>query len=72
MTITIRLKTDNAAFHDADAGEKDRDAQEYARNVEVLRILRKWLDRDGFEPCWEQTLHDSNGNRVGSVTVKGK
>ena len=36
MTITIRLKTGNAAFSDPDAGEKDRDAQEYARELRSI------------------------------------
>ena len=59
MTITIRLKTDNAAFED------DRDA-------EVERILRKYLlHGGGFCPGSINVL-DANGNRVGSVTVTGK
>lgn len=60
MTITIRLKTDNAAFADD-------------KSHEVRRILREWLrDVDEARGDLEQTLIDVNGNRVGSVTVRGK
>ena len=71
MTITIRLKTGNAAFTDPDADEKDREAQDAARDTEVSRILHHWLDRwDGSGgPTY---LRDANGNTVGSVTVTGK
>ncbi len=69
MTITIRLKTGNAAFCD----ERDDDSpgnHEYARNQEIERILREWMQsRDRFE---DSTLHDYNGNTVGTVTVRGK
>lgn len=61
MTITISIKTDNAAFGD-DSTDRDR---------EVGRILREWAGRipeDGYGA----TLHDDNGNRVGQVTVRGK
>ena len=57
MTITIRLKTENAAFEDRDA--------------EVTRILREWAARipeDGYGA----KLYDVNGNTVGSVTITGK
>jgi adenosine deaminase len=53
MKITISINTDNAAFEDKDA--------------EVYRILQEWLmsvQRMGLD---DKTLHDSNGNTVGSV-----
>lgn len=61
MTITIKLRTDNAAF------SEDRDA-------EVLRILREWLDSadQSGTPMNVDRLQDFNGNTVGSVTVTGK
>lgn len=71
MTITIKLNTGNAAFCDSDAGETDRDAQQYARDIEASRILRSWalrIPEDGYGA----NLRDSNGNTVGSVTVRGK
>ena len=70
MTITIKIKTNNAAFRDDDAGENDRDAQEYARDEEIRRILMDRLVKDW--PFDSTTLIDSNGNTVGSVTVTGK
>ncbi len=57
MTITIRLKTGNAAFED------DKDA-------EIKRILQERLINDW--PFDRTTLIDANGNTVGSVTVTGK
>ena len=56
MTITIKIKTDNAAFEDKDA--------------EIKRILQKRLVDDW--PFDRNTLVDYNGNTVGSVTVTGK
>jgi hypothetical protein len=58
MTITIKLKTDNAAFEDKDA--------EVARIM--ARICREF-DRYGPQPT---NIRDYNGNTVGSVTVTGK
>lgn len=55
MTITIRLKTDNAAF-------------EENRREEVRRILMEWARCETHGGH----LYDSNGNKVGSVTVTGK
>ena len=69
MTITIRLKTGNAAFTAEDADPGDRYAQDGAREREITRILREWINHEG--PA-DATLHDYNGNRVGSVTVTGK
>jgi hypothetical protein len=58
MTITIRLKTDNAAFDDDCAGEVGAIIQDAIRRVaNGSRVL---------------TLKDSNGNTVGTVTVTGK
>ena len=59
MTITIKLKTDNAAFTE--------------NPQEVYDILNDWLQgwANGDRPN-EGSLKDSNGNKVGEVTVKGK
>ncbi len=56
MTITIKLKTDNAAFADG------------CKEQEVQRILEKWI-AEGYGP---RNLRDYNGNTVGSVTVTGR
>lgn len=56
MTITIRLKTDNAAFED--------------RDTEVTRIVREWLDQCRYRgPLLSMPLRDVNGNTVGSVAL---
>ena len=60
MTITIKLKTDNAAFSEGGGPTP--------RTDEVERIVREWAQR-GIGPA---TLRDYNGNTVGSVTVTGK
>jgi hypothetical protein len=60
MTITIKLKTDNAAFED--------------KHTETLRIIQAWLDdaaRYG-DLLATNILIDYNGNTVGSVRVTGK
>lgn len=60
MTITIKLKTENAAF-----GENTED-----RDQEVARMLRAWAARipeDGYGA----RLYDYNGNKVGTVTLTG-
>ncbi len=56
MTITIKLTTDNAAFSDNPAELRD------ILRIAIAHVLDK-TDR--------ATLRDSNGNTVGSVTVKG-
>lgn len=58
MTITITIKTGNAAF-EPDPG------------TEVARILRDYADE--VEGGWPAggVLLDANGNVVGSVKVKG-
>lgn len=59
MTITIKLKTDNAAF-------------EY-REQEVLRILKEWISGEDGDPVLAfHHLRDINGNTVGTVEVRGK
>ncbi len=58
MTITIKIRTANAAFEDN-------------KDAEVGRILRDWIDGFNLYPTITP-LHDYNGNTVGSVTVKGK
>ncbi len=57
MTITIHVKTDNAAFSD------DPDSEQYTVVRDVLHRIRDG-ERAG-------TLHDSNGNTVGKFTVTG-
>lgn len=56
MTITIKLKTDNAAFQDG------------CKEQEIQNILQDWINSG----CGPRKLRDSNGNTVGSVTVTGK
>lgn len=56
MTITIKLKTDNAAFQDG------------CKEQEIQDILQKWIDA-GWGP---RRLLDSNGNHVGDIKVTGK
>lgn len=58
MTITIKIDTENAAFHPPD-GDRDQ---------EVQNILQKRIDA-GWGP---RRLLDSNGNHVGDITVRGK
>ena len=68
MTITIKLKTDNAAFRD------DNGDNESACLDEIARIVTDWLNHR-IEPLRQvgpQPLYDYNGNAVGSVTVRGK
>jgi hypothetical protein len=58
MTITITIKTDNAAFEDN-------------WDVEVNGILNAamdWLRHRDARPG-EKSLFDSNGNKVGSIVV---
>ena len=63
MTITIKLKTDNAAFEDRDA--------EIGRLVHrVAQRLERGALASGIKES--QALVDLNGNKVGSVTVTGK
>lgn len=61
MTITIKLKTENAAF------EGDRDEA-------IWRIIYEWASGPlyQFRPPGNCQLRDINGNTVGSVTVTGK
>jgi len=62
MTITIRLKTDNAVFQDGN------------RDAEIARIVQTIVSdlNDGGPMNIRTNLRDSNGNTVGSVTVKGR
>lgn len=59
MTITVKIKTDNAAFEEDKHGE-------------INRILMDWIAEDDNLRWVHRSLHDTNGNTVGSVTVKGK
>lgn len=62
MTITIRIKTDNAAFEDDKQGEVTRILTDYLEEVKRLGVLR----------LGDVTLRDYNGNTVGRVNVTGK
>lgn len=57
-SITIKIRTDNAAFDD-DCG-----------NVETARILRNIANRLEEGVSYTRNIMDSNGNCVGSVVVK--
>lgn len=59
MTITIKIATGNEAFSGV------------GRYLELARLMDKAKDAVVGEER-ERVLMDSNGNRVGSVTVKGK
>lgn len=58
MTITIKIDTGNAAFEGDKRGE-------------VMRILADWI-ANGQRGILAAKLYDYNGNRVGSVTLKGE
>lgn len=63
----LTIKTGNAAFANDD-GEKD----DYARDREIARILRKLAKRleDGSGDVEIETVSDINGNNVGKWEVK--
>jgi hypothetical protein len=59
--LTLKMETENSAFE----GE--------SLHTECARILRDCADKmelDGRHGCDAYYLHDANGNRVGSCTVK--
>jgi len=58
MTITIKIKTDNAAFDGVD------------RYLELARLMGK-VTETVCAGERDRVLIDNNGNSVGSVTVKG-
>jgi hypothetical protein len=61
MEITIKIKTDNAAF----------EGRTWAETARILKVLAAKID-DG-EILNEDTripLHDVNGNNIGYLTVK--
>jgi hypothetical protein len=58
MTITIKINTDNAAFEDKDA--------------EVARIMAQVCREFYSYGPQPSRLRDSNGNTVGSITVRGR
>ena len=58
MTITIKLKTENAAFQDD-------------KRAEVFRILAEWI-ANGQRGIWASKLYDHNGNQVGTATLTGQ
>lgn len=61
--VEIKFRTGNAAFHD-DNGEED----EYCRNQETARILRKIADK--IENGWDRgSVGDLNGNKIGDWYV---
>lgn len=59
MKITIEMNCDNAAFGDTDAEQADQAAWILDRVVKNIR---------DFE-IHTRILHDSNGNRVGTLIV---
>lgn len=61
MIITIKITTDNAAFE----GNRDGVAFDIAKGA-IERCI------DHGRPAGNYTLRDSNGNTVGTVTVRGK
>lgn len=67
MTITIKIKTENAAF----CGEfpQSHETSSDAKHVEIARILTQLADD---WPYQHEAIQDHNGNTVGSVTVRGK
>lgn len=60
-TVTITIKTDNAAFTDYEAGETARILRRY---VEVLEQCETVNDLDNTP------AYDINGNKVALFTVK--
>ena len=67
--VTIKIETDNAAFHD-DNGEPSA----YTQTLEVARILRKLtheLETSLYtgNHVYVDTLMDVNGNRVGEFIM---
>ena len=62
MQIIINIETSNAAFED------DRD-QEINR---IAKIAVQLMGQGGFEYNTEGSLYDTNGNRVGDVSLTGK
>ncbi len=63
MTITIKLKTDNAAF------ENDRISGAHTETARILAEVAQRFDTDG---PFDGPVYDINGNTVGTVTVRGK
>jgi methionine aminopeptidase len=65
MTFTLKIDTDNAAFHDDDVSHP---------GVELARILRVIADDiESAEPSEYrqfQTIRDINGNDVGRYALK--
>ncbi len=65
-TVTITIKTDNAAF--------DNDGEFGGPGVELANILNDFANHVApYSPIWSfdgMSLMDSNGNKVGTVTVK--
>ena len=68
MKFTLTIKCDNASFADESALDDDRD-DTAAQGQEVARILRKLADevRHGVGPNDPISLHDANGNTVGTA-----
>lgn len=64
MRLEIVIRMDNAAFDDGEGGKLElADILE-----ELVRELKRGGDWDDF--TGENAFHDSNGNAVGSLTVK--
>lgn len=80
MKFLLSLTADNAAFHDDDCeGEHltnmgspvvpcDCDALQNEL-AHILREIARDIDNDGLSGFFE-TIHDSNGNSVGTYAIK--
>ena len=63
MLVTLSINCGNAAF-----GESGEEGFEVAR---ILRALADTVEAEGDLESFSTRLLDFNGNRVGSVEVKG-
>lgn len=62
MKFTLTIQCDNAAFEDAPLAEVAR----------ILKTQAAKMERFGDTFSWSDTLHDINGNTVGSAKLTGK
>lgn len=72
MHLKIIINMDNAAFHDDDRSDEDsEDGSDYARGMEVARILKSLADdvQHGLAPDYARRIGDVNGNTVGKLSV---
>ncbi len=63
--FTLKFTTGNAAFHDSDMPEYDKEVTVH----ETIRILKKVIEQleYGYE---ERSIADFNGNRIGEWKLK--